>query len=63
MFVDRVGLGGLALLWNKDIQVDFLSFSSNHIDVEVVERIIMISGGLLTYYGYPEASACVGIEI
>lgn len=27
--------GGLALLWRKDVDVGLMSFSSNHVDVEV----------------------------
>lgn len=34
--VDRVCLsGGVALLWQKGVTVDLLSFSTNHIDVTV----------------------------
>lgn len=55
-YVDGGGLGGgLALFWRERNSVRLLSYSKNHIDVE-----IRLSGAvpwrLTCYYGHPERS-------
>ena len=36
VYVDAKGrAGGLALLWNKSVHLNILSYSSHHIDVEI----------------------------
>lgn len=53
--VDRVGLsGGLALLWRKDTDVTLLSYSRNHIDVEVVLSGEDTKWRFTGFYGFPE---------
>ena len=54
--VNRSGLGGgLAMLWNSDIEVNIASFSCHHIDVEVsTEKRKNLR--CTKIYGSPEAS-------
>ncbi|GLU08005.1 hypothetical protein SLE2022_249380 [Rubroshorea leprosula] len=52
--VDRVGhSGGLAMLWNLDIQLSLLSYSQNHIDMEV-EGMVSSNWRFTGYYGHLE---------
>ncbi|XP_031101849.1 uncharacterized protein LOC116005749 [Ipomoea triloba] len=53
-YVDGFGLsGGLALLWRKNNTARLLSFSKNHVDVEV--SIAGVGDWRMTgYYGFPE---------
>jgi len=55
-YVDNVGLsGGLALLWRRNCTARLLSFSRNHIDVEVtVQRLA--AWRMTCFYGKPERS-------
>ncbi|XP_019160471.1 PREDICTED: uncharacterized protein LOC109157045 [Ipomoea nil] len=53
-YVDRVGLSGaLALLWIKNNTARLMSFSRNHIDVEV-SMDSFANWRMTCYYGYPE---------
>ncbi|GKV09429.1 hypothetical protein SLEP1_g20934 [Rubroshorea leprosula] len=56
--VDRVGRsGGLAMLWNPDIQLSLLSYSQNHIDMEV-EGMGSSHWRFTSYYGHLERHNC-----
>ncbi|XP_012851712.1 PREDICTED: uncharacterized protein LOC105971405 [Erythranthe guttata] len=53
--VDKIGnSGGLALMWQKDIDVRLISYSNNHIDAEVYERNHNSKWRVTGFYGYPE---------
>ncbi|XP_031094366.1 uncharacterized protein LOC115998845 [Ipomoea triloba] len=55
-YVDNVGLsGGLALLWRKNCTARLLSYSRNHVDVEVTIAGLE-SWRMTCYYGFPERS-------
>ena len=46
--------GGLALIWKKEIQLDVVNYTANHILAKVVEEdgfVWFLSG----FYGWPEA--------
>ncbi|KAL0400945.1 UNVERIFIED_CONTAM: hypothetical protein Slati_4124400 [Sesamum latifolium] len=48
--------GGLALLWNKDIDIQLQSLSSHHIDVDVLPKNSDGKWRFTGFYGHPEAS-------
>lgn len=53
--VERNGMaGGLALLWRKNVTVDLLSYSPNHIDVEVLLQGEVIKWRFTGFYGFLE---------
>lgn len=53
--VDKVGMSdGLALFLRKDVDVSLLSYSSHHIDVEVVLPGEMTKWWFTGFYGIPE---------
>ncbi|KAL7132329.1 hypothetical protein ABFS83_12G066400 [Erythranthe nasuta] len=53
--VDKVGRsGGLLLLWKKDLTVDLISFSKNHIDTEVMSPEWNQKCRFTGFYGFPE---------
>lgn len=53
--VKKVGMaGGLALLLRKDVDVTLLSYSSNHIDMEVVLPGEVDKWRFTGFYGFPE---------
>ncbi|XP_019190530.1 PREDICTED: uncharacterized protein LOC109184989 [Ipomoea nil] len=53
-YVDNVRLsGGLALFWRKNNTARLLSFSKNHVDVEVIIKDDMIRR-MTCFYGFPE---------
>ncbi|KAL7111975.1 hypothetical protein ACP275_05G123500 [Erythranthe tilingii] len=57
MAVDSIGQsGGLALLWKKDMNVDLLSFSPNHIDVEVQAKEKEAKWRFTGFYGFADQS-------
>ncbi|XP_019149860.1 PREDICTED: uncharacterized protein LOC109146662 [Ipomoea nil] len=52
-YVDNPGLsGGLALLWRKNNNASLLSFSKNHIDVEI--RVSGKMWRMTCFYGFPQ---------
>ncbi|GLT94942.1 hypothetical protein SLE2022_126530 [Rubroshorea leprosula] len=52
--VDNLGRsGGLAVLWKSDTKLSLLSFSQNHIDMEV-EGMGASSWHFTSYYGHPK---------
>ncbi|GLT27861.1 hypothetical protein SLA2020_028310 [Shorea laevis] len=52
--VDKVGRsGGLAVLWKSDTKLSLLSFSQNHIDMEV-QGMGVGTWRFTGYYGHPE---------
>ncbi|KAL7129060.1 hypothetical protein ABFS83_13G037900 [Erythranthe nasuta] len=56
--VDRVGRsGGLALFWQKDIQVELVSFSQNHIDAGVMENTSCTKWRFTGIYGCPDSKS------
>jgi len=53
-YVNSVGLsGGLALFWRRNCTARLISFSKNHIDVEVTV-VDSACWRMTCYYGYPE---------
>ncbi|KAL7158395.1 hypothetical protein ABFS83_02G140200 [Erythranthe nasuta] len=55
--VDRVGqAGGLVMLWRKETNVDLLSYSQNHIDVEVSCLSTNFKWRCTGFYGQPDQS-------
>ncbi|GLT45094.1 hypothetical protein SLA2020_450210 [Shorea laevis] len=52
--IDRMGIGGsLAMLWREEVALSLLSYSQNHIEMEVVglgEQTWQFIG----FYGFPE---------
>jgi hypothetical protein len=52
--VDRIGRGGgLAFLWKKSINCNITNYSTNHIDIEVIDAI-KGKWRLTGFYGMPE---------
>lgn len=52
--VDRVGRsGGLAILWKSNFPCEVLNYSSNHIDVAVLDNRVR-SWRMSCFYGFPE---------
>lgn len=55
--VDQIGnSGGLAMLWKKGVEVDLLSYSSNHIDVKVQSSSNSLSWRCAGFYGLADQS-------
>lgn len=53
--VEKNGMaGGLALLWRKDVDVNLLSFSLNHIDAEIILPGESFKWRFTGFYGFPE---------
>ncbi|XP_031090858.1 uncharacterized protein LOC115995850 [Ipomoea triloba] len=53
--VDSVGLsGGLAIIWKKEVELDILSFSRNHIDASIKSEISISPWRFTGFYGCPE---------
>ena len=46
--------GGLALLWNREIDLEIKSYSQNHIDVVINDAEKSIKWRLTGFYGHPE---------
>lgn len=46
--------GGLGLLWNEEVEIQLLSYSINHIDVEVKDIFENKSWRFTGFYGNPE---------
>lgn len=54
--VDRIGMaGGLSMLWNKELHVDLLSFSSNHIEIAVLHPGASQHIRFTGFYGHSSA--------
>lgn len=52
--VDRVGRsGGLTIMWKRTIACEVMSFSSNHINVHVLERGVY-AWKITCFYGFPK---------
>ncbi|XP_012851547.1 PREDICTED: uncharacterized protein LOC105971242 [Erythranthe guttata] len=53
--VEKVGQsGGLVLFWQKDLAVDLISYSNNHIDAEVFDENQNSKWRVTGFYGFPE---------
>lgn len=52
--MDRFRAGGLAIWWSREIVMNLLSLSHNHIDVEVVSGPFSHPWCLMGIYGFPE---------
>ncbi|KAL7132113.1 hypothetical protein ABFS83_12G049400 [Erythranthe nasuta] len=53
--VDKIGKsGGLAMLWDKNVVVDLISISNNHIDVEVKNNDLTVGWRATGFYGEPD---------
>ncbi|KAJ8439592.1 hypothetical protein Cgig2_024179 [Carnegiea gigantea] len=56
LFVDCRGCSGLALLWDKSIEVTLLARSSHHMDVTVTGLGVRIHGDSRVFMGGPETT-------
>ncbi|XP_012857002.1 PREDICTED: uncharacterized protein LOC105976270 [Erythranthe guttata] len=55
--IDKVGnSGGLILFWQKEVEVDLISYSNNHIDAEVLDKNHNSKWRVTGFYGFPEIS-------
>ncbi|KAL7139511.1 hypothetical protein ABFS83_09G057100 [Erythranthe nasuta] len=55
IWVEKVGQsGGLALFWQKEAEVDLISYSNNHIDAEVSGGNHNSKWRVTGFYGFPE---------
>ena len=55
LFVPCVGRkGGLALLWDRDVDLEIKSYSLNHIDAIINDTVNNYKWRLTSFYGHPE---------
>lgn len=49
-------IGGLAIFWSKDVNVEIVSYSKNHIDAWITNLKLHSRCHLIAVYGHPESS-------
>ena len=54
LFLVLVEKGGLALLWDRDADLEIMSYSLNHIDAIINDTVNNYKWRLTSFYGHPE---------